>query len=119
MFFIWKIKRQTGGLSKAIDRGTRGINFTLRAVVFHIIPTLLEVIMVTSIIWYNCGISFAAVTLGTLIAYSIWTLGITSWRTKYRIKMNKADGKIGNLAIDSLINYETVKVILFTQSNLN
>jgi len=103
------LNRQTGGLSKAIDRGTRGINFTMRAVVFHIVPTFLEVSLVSGILWYNCGGSFAAVTLSTLLAYAAWTFSITSWRTKYRIRMNRADGKIGNLAIDSLINYETVK----------
>jgi len=103
------LNRQTGGLSKAIDRGTRGINFTMRAVVFHIVPTFLEVSLVTSILWYNCGAPFAAVTLSTLLAYAAWTFSITSWRTKYRIRMNRADGKIGNLAIDSLINFETVK----------
>lgn len=78
--------------------------------VLTIVPTLLEVTMVTSIIWYNCGILFAAVTFATIISYSLWTLAITSWRTKYRIQMNKADNKIGNLAHDSLLNYETVKV---------
>jgi len=105
----YHLNRQTGGLGKAIDRGTRGINTTLRAVVLTIVPTLLEVTMVTSIIWYNCGILFAAVTFATIISYSLWTLAITSWRTKYRIQMNKADNKIGNLAHDSLLNYETVK----------
>lgn len=78
-----------------------------------IFPTLLEVVMVTSIIWYNCGVLFATVTFATIVAYSSWTLGITSWRTKYRIKMNKADNKIGNIAHDSLLNYETVKVYVF------
>lgn len=101
--------RQTGALSKAIDRGTRGINFVFRALVFNIIPTLFEVTLVSTILWYKCGGQFAVVTLGTLAAYSAWTLSITAWRTKFRQRMNKADNQMGNLAVDSLINYETVK----------
>jgi len=103
------LDRQTGGLSKAIDRGTRGINFALRAVVFHIIPTALEVSLVSGILWYTCGPQFAAVTVATIALYAAWTFSVTSWRTKYRIAMNKADNDIGNIAVDSLINFETVK----------
>lgn len=101
--------RQTGALSKAIDRGTRGINFVFRALVFNIVPTIFEVTLVSSILWYKCGGQFAVVTLSTLAAYITWTLCITAWRTKFRQKMNRADNDMGNLAVDSLINYETVK----------
>ncbi|XP_033125673.1 ATP-binding cassette sub-family B member 7, mitochondrial-like [Anneissia japonica] len=103
------LSRQTGALSKAIDRGSRGINFILTALVFNIVPTIFEVSLVASILYWRCGPQFALVTLSTIAAYAAFTLSITSWRTKFRVQMNKADNEAGNLAIDSLINYETVK----------
>lgn len=103
------LSRQTGALSKAIDRGSRGINFVLSALVFNIFPTILEVSMVSGIMYYNFGLPFAMVTVGCIGAYAAFTLGITSWRTKFRVMMNKADNEAGNYAVDSLINYETVK----------
>ncbi|KAM6426926.1 iron-sulfur clusters transporter ABCB7, mitochondrial [Liasis olivaceus] len=103
------LSRQTGALSKAIDRGTRGISFVLSALVFNLGPTLFEVALVSGILYYKCGAHFALVTLGTLGAYTMFTIGITQWRTKFRIEMNKADNDAGNAAIDSLLNYETVK----------
>ncbi|XP_077977686.1 iron-sulfur clusters transporter ABCB7, mitochondrial-like [Glandiceps talaboti] len=103
------LSRQTGALSKAIDRGSRGINFILSALVFNIVPTAFEVSLVSALLYYNCGGTFTAVTLGCLAAYATFTFSITSWRTKFRIQMNKADNEAGNQAIDSLINYETVK----------
>ncbi|KAE8584273.1 hypothetical protein XENTR_v10020891 [Xenopus tropicalis] len=103
------LSRQTGALSKAIDRGTRGISFVLSALVFNLGPTMFEVLLVSSILYYKCGAQFALATLGTLGAYTAFTIGITQWRTKFRIEMNKADNEAGNAAIDSLLNYETVK----------
>ncbi|KAG8144338.1 hypothetical protein E2320_012863, partial [Naja naja] len=103
------LSRQTGALSKAIDRGTRGISFVLSALVFNLGPTLFEVALVSGILYYKCGGHFALVTLGTLGAYTAFTIGLTQWRTKFRIEMNKADNDAGNAAIDSLLNYETVK----------
>ncbi|XP_070808061.1 iron-sulfur clusters transporter ABCB7, mitochondrial [Pituophis catenifer annectens] len=103
------LSRQTGALSKAIDRGTRGISFVLSALVFNLGPTLFEVALVSGILYYKCGAHFALVTLGTLGAYTAFTIGLTQWRTKFRIEMNKADNDAGNAAIDSLLNYETVK----------
>lgn len=103
------LSRQTGALSKAIDRGTRGISFVLSALVFNLGPTMFEVLLVSSILYYQCGAQFAFVTLGTLGAYTAFTIGLTQWRTKFRIEMNKADNDAGNAAIDSLLNYETVK----------
>ncbi|KAK7107846.1 hypothetical protein V1264_015691 [Littorina saxatilis] len=103
------LSRQTGALSKAIDRGTRGINFVLSALVFNVVPTIFEVSLVSGIMYYKCGGSFALVTLGCITAYTVFTLAITQWRTKFRVIMNKADSQAGNKAIDSLINYETVK----------
>ncbi|XP_040179923.1 ATP-binding cassette sub-family B member 7, mitochondrial [Rana temporaria] len=103
------LSRQTGALSKAIDRGTRGISFVLSALVFNLGPTMFEVFLVSSILYYKCGVQFAVATLGTLGAYTAFTIGVTQWRTKFRIEMNKADNEAGNAAIDSLLNYETVK----------
>uniref|UniRef100_H2ZZW0 Iron-sulfur clusters transporter ABCB7, mitochondrial n=1 Tax=Latimeria chalumnae TaxID=7897 RepID=H2ZZW0_LATCH len=103
------LSRQTGALSKAIDRGTRGISFVLSALVFNLGPTMFEVALVSGILYYKCGGQFALVTLGTLGAYSAFTIAVTQWRTKFRIEMNKADNEAGNAAIDSLLNYETVK----------
>ncbi|XP_069842504.1 iron-sulfur clusters transporter ABCB7, mitochondrial [Dendropsophus ebraccatus] len=103
------LSRQTGALSKAIDRGTRGISFVLSALVFNLGPTMFEVLLVSSILYYKCGAQFAVVTLGTLGAYTAFTIGVTQWRTRFRIEMNKADNDAGNAAIDSLLNYETVK----------
>ncbi|KAK2496589.1 hypothetical protein MC885_011444 [Smutsia gigantea] len=103
------LSRQTGALSKAIDRGTRGISFVLSALVFNLIPIMFEVTLVSGILYYRCGAQFALVTLGTLGAYTAFTVAITRWRTRFRIEMNKADNDAGNAAIDSLLNYETVK----------
>ncbi|KAG8183486.1 hypothetical protein JTE90_001052 [Oedothorax gibbosus] len=103
------LSRQTGALSKAIDRGTRGINFVLSALVFNVVPTAFEVALVSSILYYKCGGKFALVTLGCIGAYGAFTLAVTQWRTHFRVTMNKAENEAGNKAVDSLINYETVK----------
>uniref|UniRef100_A0A4X1VWA9 Iron-sulfur clusters transporter ABCB7, mitochondrial n=2 Tax=Sus scrofa TaxID=9823 RepID=A0A4X1VWA9_PIG len=103
------LSRQTGALSKAIDRGTRGISFVLSALVFNLLPIMFEVTLVSGVLYYRCGAQFALVTLGTLGAYTTFTVAVTRWRTRFRIEMNKADNDAGNAAIDSLLNYETVK----------
>ncbi|KAJ8015756.1 hypothetical protein DPEC_G00029450 [Dallia pectoralis] len=103
------LSRQTGALSKAIDRGTRGISFVLSAIVFNLGPTVFEMGLVSTILYYKFGVDFAAVTLGTLGTYTAFTIAFTQWRTRFRIEMNKADNEAGNAAIDSLLNYETVK----------
>ncbi|XP_068225783.1 iron-sulfur clusters transporter ABCB7, mitochondrial, partial [Palaemon carinicauda] len=103
------LNKQTGGLSKAIDRGSRGINFVMSALVFNVVPTIFEVSLVSGILAYECGPEFAAVTLGSIAAYTAFTLSITQWRTRFRVDMNKAENEAGNRAVDSLINYETVK----------
>ena len=96
-------------MSKAIDRGTRGISFVLSALVFNIAPTILEVLMVSGILYSNFGIKYAIVSVACITSYAAFTFGVTQWRTKFRIDMNKAENEAGNKAIDSLINYETVK----------
>ncbi|XP_077466286.1 iron-sulfur clusters transporter ABCB7, mitochondrial-like [Stigmatopora argus] len=103
------LSRQTGALSKAIDRGTRGISFVLSALIFNLGPTFFEMGLVSAILFYRFGGEFTAMALGTLGAYTAFTILMTQWRTRFRIEMNKADNEAGNAAIDSLLNYETVK----------
>ncbi|XP_011140678.1 ATP-binding cassette sub-family B member 7, mitochondrial [Harpegnathos saltator] len=103
------LSRQTGALSKTIDRGSRGINFVLNAMVFNIVPTVFELALVSTILGIKCGPEYSAVALSCVGIYTAFTLGVTQWRTKYRIHMNQAENEAGNKAIDSLINYETVK----------
>ncbi|KAL9615527.1 MAG: hypothetical protein Q9167_000040 [Letrouitia subvulpina] len=103
------LSRQTGGLSRAIDRGTKGISFLLTSMVFHILPTALEISMVCGILTYQYGPKFAAITATTMIAYTTFTIATTSWRTKFRRQANAADNDGATVAVDSLINFEAVK----------
>ena len=103
------IERRTGGLSRAIERGTKGIEFLLTFMLFNILPTLVEVTMVCGILWFLYGVSYAAVTFVTIAVYIAFTLTVTEWRLKYRRRMNEKDSEANTKAIDSLLNYETVK----------
>ncbi|KAG9315175.1 iron-sulfur clusters transporter ATM1 [Chiua virens] len=103
------LSRQTGGLTRAIDRGTKGITFMLQAILFRIVPTALEISMVCGILTYKFGWDFAAITATTLAAYTWFTVRTTSWRTQFRRNANKADNMAASSAVDSLINYEAVK----------
>ncbi len=103
------LDRQTGGLSRAIERGTRGIEFVLNFTLFNIAPTLLEIAMVCGVLWVLYDASFAAVTFVTVAGYITFTLIVTEWRLKFRRTMNEMDGQAHTKAIDSLLNYETVK----------
>jgi ATP-binding cassette subfamily B protein len=103
------LDRQTGGLSRGIERGTTGIDNVLRLAVFNIIPTLLEVAMVTGILWTLFDWRFAALTLFAVTLYLGFTLGLTNWRVNIRRKMNESDSDAQSKAVDSLLNYETVK----------
>ncbi|QPG75575.1 Iron-sulfur clusters transporter atm1, mitochondrial [Brettanomyces nanus] len=103
------LSRQTGGLTRAIDRGTKGIAYVLSAMVFRILPITFEISVVSGVLTYNYGASFAGVTLLTVLAYSLFTIRTTAWRTKFRKHANKADQRAASVALDSLINYESVK----------
>jgi len=103
------LDRQTGGLSRAVERGTKGIDFLLNFMLFNVIPTLLELILVCAIMWGLFDIWYALVTFITVNIYIYWTITVTDWRLKYRRQMNKMDGEANTKAIDSLLNYETVK----------
>lgn len=101
--------RQTGALSKTIDRGSRAINFVLSAMVFNIVPTIFELTLVSTILGLKGGLAFTGLAWSCVGVYAAFTLAITQWRTKFRVYMNKAENEAGNKAVDSLINYETVK----------
>ena len=103
------LDRQTGGLTRAIDRGAKGIEFMLTIIFFEVLPLLVEVILVSAILWGMFGFFYAAVTFITVMAYCYFTIRVTEWRIKFRREMNKADEKAATRAVDSLLNYETVK----------
>ncbi len=103
------LNRQTGGLSRDIDRGTSGISFLMRFMVFNIVPTLLEIIMVVSILYVNYGFLFALITMISIVTYIAYSIYATELRTRYVRAANKADSSSNTRAIDSLLNYETVK----------
>ncbi|MDT8264671.1 ABC transporter ATP-binding protein/permease, partial [Roseomonas sp. DSM 102946] len=103
------LDRQTGGLSRVIERGTRGINFVLDFMLFNIIPTIFEILLVAAILWKMFSFAFAAVTLGTIGIYIVFTLAFTNWRLRFRRAMNEMDQDANTKAVDSLLNYETVK----------
>lgn len=103
------LERRTGGLSRDIERGTSGVNFLMRFMVFNIVPTILEIALVIGILFYNYGIAFAAITLGAVVSYVAFSIFATEWRTGYVREAAKADSDSSSRAIDSLLNYETVK----------
>ncbi|ARJ64267.1 metal ABC transporter permease [Magnetospirillum sp. ME-1] len=103
------LDRQTGGVSRAIERGTKGIEFLLNFMLFNILPTLLEIGLVTAILWSLYDGVFALITAATIAVYIAFTLGVTEWRTKFRRAMNETDSEASTKAIDSLLNFETVK----------
>ncbi|MDP7642095.1 MAG: ABC transporter ATP-binding protein/permease [Alphaproteobacteria bacterium] len=103
------LERRTGGLSRAIERGVKGIEFLLTFMLFNILPTLVEIVMVCGILWWFYGITYAAITFVTIGAFIAFTLAVTEWRLKYRRQMNQQDSEAHTKAIDSLLNYETVK----------
>ena len=103
------LARQTGGLTRSIERGTKGIETLLQYMLFNIVPTLFEIALVCAILWHLFDWRFAAATFVTVTLYIAYTLMITEWRTKYRRQMNEVDSEANTKAVDSLLNYETVK----------
>lgn len=101
--------RNTGQLSRTLDRGQRSISFILNSMVFHVGPTLLEVSLVTGLFAYQFGTAHSAVVLATVGAYCGFTFGITSWRTQFRREMNRLDNQASGRVVDSLLNFETVQ----------
>ncbi|KAM0841408.1 hypothetical protein ACQ4PT_059031 [Festuca glaucescens] len=127
----YHLSRETGALNRIIDRGSRAISYILTVMVFNIVPTIIEVLtimapscycspvahiaydivigMVSGILAYSYGSSFAWITSVSVATYIAFTLAVTQWRTKFRQAMNKADNASSTVAVDSLLNYETVK----------
>ena len=103
------LDRQTGGLSRVIERGTKGIEFLLNFMLFNIVPTILEILLVCGILWVLYDFWFSLVTFATIAGYIAFTLSITEWRIKFRRAMNETDQEANTKTIDSLLNYETVK----------
>lgn len=103
------LERRTGGLSRVIERGTKGVDFLLRFSLFNIIPTIIELVLVSVIFAYAFNIWYAVVTFTMVVIYIVFTFAITEWRTRFRREMNDLDTEANTKAVDSLLNYETVK----------
>ncbi len=103
------LNRSTGGLARDIERGVSGVSFILRFMVFNIVPTLFEIAMVIGILLWNYSVWFALITLLAVVLYVVFSFVATDWRTGYVRAANKADSESNSRAIDSLLNYETVK----------
>ena len=112
----YHLGRRTGELSRAIDRGVRAITFMLGMVLFNILPTIFEFALVIGILLINYDWPFAAITFVTIVGYAIFTIIATEWRTRFRRMMNTEDNAVSAKAVDSLLNYETVKT--FTNEEL-
>ncbi|CEN55971.1 ABCB family ABC transporter ATP-binding protein/permease [Candidatus Methylopumilus turicensis] len=103
------LSRQTGGMTRDIERGTRGIQSLISYSLYSIIPTLIELLMVLGYFFFVYNIWFVVITLIALTCYIIFTIVVTEWRTNFRRQMNDLDSKANQRAVDSLINFETVK----------
>ena len=103
------LERQTGGMTRDIERGTRAVHSLISYSLYSIVPTLIEVTLVLSLLAIKFDMAFAWITLSALVIYIAFTVTVTSWRTRYRREMNELDSKAHTRAIDSLLNYETVK----------
>ena len=105
----YHLERQTGGLSRVIERGTQGMEFLIRFTTFNILPTILEILLVGVILWSLYDWRFSAVTLVVIAGYIVFSIMLSEWRIKFVRRMNDADTEANAKAIDSLLNYETVK----------
>jgi len=103
------LERRTGGLSRAVERGTAGIDFLLSFMLFNVVPTLFEILLVCGILWRLFDWTFAAVTFTTILVYIGFTFSITDWRVRFRREMNERNSESNTKAVDSLLNFETVK----------
>jgi ATP-binding cassette subfamily B protein len=103
------LERRTGGLARAVERGTAGIEFLLSFMLFNIVPTVFEIVVVCGILWRLYSWAFAAVTLATILAYIGFTFLMTDWRIRFRREMNTRNSEANTKSVDSLLNFETVK----------
>ena len=109
MSLRFHLERQTGGMTRDIERGTRAVHSLISYSLYSIIPTLIEVTLVLSLLAIKFDMAFAWITLAALVFYVAFTVTLTQWRTRFRREMNELDSKAHTRAIDSLLNYETVK----------
>jgi ATP-binding cassette subfamily B protein len=105
----YHLERKTGGLSRDIERGTRSVSSLLNYMVFSLLPTLVEITLIAAILLSRYSVWFAVITFVSVVIYIAFTMVVTEWRMKYRVSMNALDSKANTQAIDSLLNYETVK----------
>lgn len=112
-------RQHAGSLSRIIDRGLKGINFAFTATVFNIAPTIVEIAMVSGLLWWQFDWTYSAVALSTLAGYAGFTFAITSWRTRFRKGMNQAENEASKIAYDSLVNHELVKQFNNEEFELN
>jgi ATP-binding cassette subfamily B protein len=103
------LSRQTGGISRDIDRGTNGINFMMRFMVFNILPTIVQLVVIMLIFLFAFDVWFSAITLACVVTYVVFSIKTTEWRTRFVREANRLDSKSSTRAVDSLLNYETVK----------
>lgn len=103
------LERQTGGLSRVIERGTQGMSFVISFMTFNIIPTVLEIAMVAGVMWFLFDWRFSLVTMAAIVGYVVFTVKLSAWRSMLVRRMNDSDTDANAKAIDSLLNYETVK----------
>ncbi|MCW8128646.1 ABCB family ABC transporter ATP-binding protein/permease [Microbulbifer halophilus] len=103
------LDRRTGGLSRDIERGNAGIGFLMRFMVFNIVPTLVEIVMVAGLLWWNYSYLFALLVLGAVVVYIGFSVVATEWRTRFVRELNRAESRSSSRSVDSLLNYETVK----------
>ena len=103
------LDRQTGGLNRAIDRGAKGMEFLLNFALLEVMPLMIELVLVAGVMWGLFGFGYALITMLTVAVYVTYTLMLTEWRIQFRRRMNEADETAASRAVDSLINYETVK----------
>ena len=109
MSLRFHLERQTGGMTRDIERGTRGVHALISYSLYSIIPTLIEVALVLGLLALRFDIWFAWITMAALVVYIVFTISVTEWRTQFRKHMNELDSSANSRAIDSLLNYETVK----------
>ena len=105
----YHLDRKTGGLSRDIERGTRSVSSLMNYMVFSILPTLVEITLIAVILLSRYAVWFAVITFVSVVVYIVFTMLVTEWRMKYRVSMNAYDSQANTQAIDSLLNYETVK----------
>jgi ATP-binding cassette subfamily B protein len=103
------LERRTGGLARAVERGTAGIEFLLSFMLFNVVPTVFEILVVCGILWRLYNWAFAVVTLATIVTYIGFTFAVTDWRIRFRREMNTRNSEANTKSVDSLLNFETVK----------